>query len=224
VQAALLLHREEWKPIHQRPGVDADPRLVRHPALPVHPHALHPATRRVALEDVSTEIHGRELLQSRLRPSLHSVGLVAAGLAEHETGRRGVPDQSQGLARCAQAHFDLRADRHPFEELPQGIREITIPLVAAVEADLVAQEAAADPDPDGPGISVTRWGGRGHPEAPATGCQDCLRRSAAGNHGAIDGCVLHVVTANKHAGPQAHGSLEGSRTPGVCSNCAKGIR
>jgi len=90
VQPAFLLHGEQRKSVHQHPGEDAHPVLVRDPRGSVHPHPLHPATGRVALEDVAGEVHPGQPLQPRLGPGLHPVRLIAAVLAKISRGPPGL--------------------------------------------------------------------------------------------------------------------------------------
>ena len=55
--------------------------------------------------------------------------------------------QPDGLARRAHPGLDFRADAHPADVRREDLHEKGIALVAAVEADLVAEEAGGNPEP-----------------------------------------------------------------------------
>jgi len=75
--------------------------------------------------------------------------VVDTRVAGHQTRIGRVADQPQRLARDRQAVLDLRADRDPLDESPEGVAEGAVELVAAVVADLVAEQAGTDADADG---------------------------------------------------------------------------
>jgi hypothetical protein len=47
-----------------------------------------------------------------------------------------------------EALLDLRADRDPFDKLPQGIFEITVELMTAVIPDMLTKQTGTDSYPD----------------------------------------------------------------------------
>ena len=64
------------------------------------------------------------------------------------SGRHAVRARHQldGFARRAHSGFNLGADRHPFHETTEGRDEERVAPVAAVVADLVAEETSRDSD------------------------------------------------------------------------------
>jgi hypothetical protein len=69
---------------------------------------------------------------------------VAAG-GDHPHVAAGA-DEAERLARRAHPDLDLRADAQPLDVLPQGVGQELVPLVAAVEPDLLAEQARRDAD------------------------------------------------------------------------------
>jgi hypothetical protein len=60
----------------------------------------------------------------------------------------GVPDgphELHGFAGHAESRFDLRTDGHPFDKTAQDGGQKAVALVSAVEANLIAEKTAADP-------------------------------------------------------------------------------
>jgi len=208
---------------YKRPGVDADPRLVRHPAL-----ARTRRTRSIPqlgeslLRMYRARSSGRELFQPRLRPGLHP-SVWSPRVLRTRAGRRQVPDQSQGLARRVPRPISTSGQTTPIsKKLPSVVVRYRSRLVGR-RSDLCCPEAAADPDPDGPGISRHQMG-----EVVSSG--KLLRRLPGNRLRPLggrqpwrhDGCVLQVVAADEESRPQTHGRGEDRGRPAVCSNCAKG--
>ncbi len=150
VEPALLLHRQVGPGGHQRGGVQPPPLAAGRPGMAVHPHPLHPAARRAALEDVAGD-----LLQLRG----HAAPVVAEGgggihlrrVPAHRARRGGVPLQAQRGARHAQAHRNLGADRDELEPVAQRVGHEGVALVVAVPAHRLPQQATADAQADGAG-------------------------------------------------------------------------
>jgi len=69
--------------------------------------------------------------------------MVEAAAARDQTCCVRLANQPERLARYAQADLDLGADRHEVHEAPQHVDDVVIELVAAIVADLLAQQAGA---------------------------------------------------------------------------------
>ena len=61
-------------------------------------------------------------------------------------GAGGMADQPHGFAGRPQPGFDLRTDGNPLHVTTEGIRQKMVALVSTVEADLISEETAADPE------------------------------------------------------------------------------
>ncbi len=56
----------------------------------------------------------------------------------------GAPTKPHGLARHAHADFDFGTDGYPVDEFAEKIGEEEVAFVAAVEANLLSEQASAD--------------------------------------------------------------------------------
>ena len=153
VEPPLLLDRQERQPRREHPGEGPGPVAPGRPApRPVDPDPLQAAGGRVLLDHEAGEVEGRELPPPgpRPRPSIASVQSVWLRSATRR-GRCGPGGaqparhhQADRLARHRHADLHLRADRHPLHVRAEEVDAEGIALVAAVVADVLAEEAGGD--------------------------------------------------------------------------------
>jgi len=116
------------------PGVvDRDPRQT--------------AARRAALEDETADPPNRRLIHCPGRPTPQPIGPVQARFDLHQPGRPGITGKAHRPPRDGKPHPDLRAEGNPFHEGHQSLDHPPVPLVLPIVADLLTEEAGADPDP-----------------------------------------------------------------------------
>ncbi len=165
VEAAFLLHRQERQRVHERAREEPDPGARgRPPFVAVEFHPFHATGGRGALEHVARERAALELLHAPPGELVHAKRVVGAAGDAPQARRLGIAHEPDRLPGHAHAHLHLRADRHPREMPREHAGDVRILLVAAVVADLLAQEAGGDPDPDGQvGRAPGGEGGRHQP-------------------------------------------------------------
>ena len=148
MQAAILFHRQEREVLHEGPGEEADPTLVRHAVAVIELDPLHAARRRLGLEDETAQLL---LLQLRTRfcgPGQHACGDILPRTGEDQVRAIILLDQAQGLPRRRQPHLHLGADRHVIDVFTEGVAQEAVELMAAVITHHFAEQAAADSQAD----------------------------------------------------------------------------
>ena len=167
-EPAFLFDRQRRHARPQRRGIEPGAGALRHRARRMHLHPLHPAARRVSLQHVPGEVERGQRRDARASVGGHAIRPVgAAPRSDHPhrhrlPGRRraiGIAHQVHGLARRSHPDLDLRAHRHPLHIPAERLGEEAVALVAAVEADLLAEQAGRDADADG---SARIGRGHGH--------------------------------------------------------------
>ena len=68
---------------------------------------------------------------------------------EKTHGKHIAVEETQRLARYAEAEFHFGAHRHPLDVSPEGVTQETVEFVAAVVADAFAEQAGTDAEPHG---------------------------------------------------------------------------
>jgi hypothetical protein len=147
-EAAFLLDRQHGKACGQHPCVGAGAVAADHASRIVDAHAEEPARGRPAFEHVAVQVQRFELPCSRSRVTLHARGQVFAGRLDDQPRGRRVTDEPDRVARDAEPDLDLGAHRHPLDERAERVDQEAIALVAAVVANLLAEEAGGDAEPD----------------------------------------------------------------------------
>src|SRR6185295_10802062 len=99
-------------------------------------------------QDVPGQLLPLELRQPLARPRRHGPGMIDPGPRRHHPDRASITAlQPEGLTRRAHPDLDFRAHPHPAHMRGEDLNEKRISLVAAVEADLVAEEARGNAEP-----------------------------------------------------------------------------
>jgi hypothetical protein len=111
--------------------------------------ALEPAGGRGALQDVAAEPAAPELVHAPPGKLAHTYSVIGPARDAHQAWRGRVAHQPDRLARYAHADLHLGTDRHPRDVARQHAGDVGVLLVAAVVADLLAQQTGRDADPDG---------------------------------------------------------------------------
>src|SRR5450759_1574480 len=109
---------------------------------------FHPATGGILLADVSAQVEAGQFIEPGLRPPLHPFRVIDPGPVRDQARVRRIPDESHRLARNGKPAVDLRADPQPLDEGTQRLVQEEVPLVPAVVAYLLPQQAGADEDLD----------------------------------------------------------------------------
>src|SRR5207249_11494223 len=78
--------------------------------------------------------------------AVHRFGVVHSSVDRDEARRLGITDQTHGLTRSPQPDFHFRAHRDPLHVAAQSLDQHTVAFVPPVVADVIAQQALADPD------------------------------------------------------------------------------
>jgi hypothetical protein len=132
--------------VPQGRGEDAHALLRGHADFAVDLHPLHPAAGRGPLEHVAHELEPAEQGDAPGGPARHGGGVIPAGPDLDEPRRVFSADQAESRSGDPHAHLHLGADGDVLDEVAQQVGEEAIPLVAGIEAHLLAQKAGGDPD------------------------------------------------------------------------------
>ena len=89
-----------------------------------------------------------QLSRACLGVAPHACREILAGPLDDEARRGRITHEPDRVARDAEPDLDLGAHRYPLDERAERVSQETIALVAAVVADLPAEEARRDTEPD----------------------------------------------------------------------------
>jgi hypothetical protein len=146
-QAELVFHGEIGQTPAQGRREQTGAGRANSAHLVVDVDAVQPAAGRLRLQHVAGQIRSRQLVDPALRVLLHRAGMVDAGVDRDHARTSWCGYQPDGFARNAESQFHLRADADPLDVGIEGFEQGRVPLVAAVEPDLVAEQAGRDADP-----------------------------------------------------------------------------
>jgi SHS2 domain-containing protein len=147
-EPTILSHREIGPHMEDHAGKDAD--AVSNLCFVVLEDLdpLHPAARRAAFEDEAVETGLLELGEPLSGKALHPLGQILAGFRLDQP-RCGVTfHETDWRPRHSEPDLDLRTHRHPLKELTEHLGDVVVELVAAVVADLGAEQTGRDADPN----------------------------------------------------------------------------
>src|SRR6266540_2082914 len=149
VEAVLLLDGEEWHPRGENAHEQPDALGPRGPAARLMDADAPEAARgRVLLRHPSVEIEALQLADAGFREAEHRAGVIVPAPLAEEARRRRIPDEPDGLARHAHPDLHLRADGHPLDGSTEHVHDESVPLVRAVPADLLAEQARGHAEPE----------------------------------------------------------------------------
>ena len=112
------------------------------------PRRFHPAAWGVLLADVPAQSEAGQFFKPGLRPPLHPIRVIDPGPVREKERALRIPDEPHRLARDGEPAVDLRTYAHPLDEGTQRLDQEEVPLVPAVVAHLLPQQAGADEDLD----------------------------------------------------------------------------
>ena len=144
MQPAFILHWQQRKASHENPGEEPDPGARPHPPLIINLDPGHAAAGGFGLEDEAIQVFPGQFFDPLCGPTEEALGQVLPGTQRDEMRRRRLALQAHGLPGHPQAACHLRAYRHEFHVLPQGIGDERVQAVPAVVAHLFSPEAGAE--------------------------------------------------------------------------------
>src|SRR4029077_367831 len=164
VQPPLLLDREIGQARRQRRGEEAAPLLRGGAGSGIDLDPLQAAARRILLEHIAVELHPGQRLGPPPGPFAHRSGIILSRARHDEAHLAAPPLQPDRRPRGAHPQLHLGTDRHPVDVASEDVGEEGVPLVAAVVAHLLAQQAGGDADADSGGLAghplvIARWAG-----------------------------------------------------------------
>ena len=147
-QASFLFDRQFGIRGAQRAGEQADPVATNGSVRRGAAHALHPAARRVLLEDVAAQVERCELAYPTRREASEPRRTVdaTARLAQAGTSVRSLV-QLQRRPWDGHPRFDLGTHGNPLDVLGERAGQETVAFVPTVEANLAAEQAGRNAEP-----------------------------------------------------------------------------
>jgi len=113
-----------------------------------HGHVAETARGGTALEDEAIEAEVRELAHARAGETAHASRQITTALWLDQTGRTARADEDDRRPRHAEPELHLRAHGNPLHVVAEHAQQRVVPLVVAVVADTLAEEARRDAEPD----------------------------------------------------------------------------
>lgn len=150
VEPTFLLDRQVGEVPRQLGGEQALALGSRRARRAVDPDPFHPARRRRSLEHVAGQLGAGQFGDALTGEADHGVGMVIARFRADQPDVVSFGAQAKARSWCSETQFDFGAYGHPFDEGSEPLGQEPVPLVAAVEPDLLAQETRRDPDFDRP--------------------------------------------------------------------------
>jgi len=148
LEPPLLGHWEIRPSFHEDPSENAGTVFGARAARSENLHSFDAATRRSAFEDEAVEACLLELGEPFAGETLHPLGQILARFRFDQPWCRVAFDEPDWRPWHAEPDLDLRTHRDPLEELTEHLGDVVVELVAAVVADLDAEQAGRGADSD----------------------------------------------------------------------------
>jgi hypothetical protein len=128
-------------------GEQSPPISRRRPFILINPYPEQTAARGILFQDITVKTPLLDFIELATGPAVHGLRIVLSRLGSDQARIFLIAHQSNALSGYPQADLHFRTQWIPLDIGTQGMDQEIIALMTAVIADLMAQQAGADAQP-----------------------------------------------------------------------------